>query len=207
MPERAAEPAPESEKSLAESINNGFVFDYIFSVRSTSLDSWGLPAPPPKHRRPSSKKGARHRAFPIAPDNAKQPPYPRSESRKRTAGADRNTIPAYVRVPPRPQPHAHPKTPTPGPAVLLPTRLDGYRPDSTTRTDEFLAPRLGRHRARDPGAGRTISYLKHIRLTHLVREKLALRSLLLPRCLWKIPDLVGFMPPEPVILRTLVGGV
>ncbi|KAI1102462.1 alpha/beta-hydrolase [Jackrogersella minutella] len=49
-------------------------------------------------------------------------------------GRDRDTIPAYVRVPPS----------TPGskakcPAVILLTGLDGYRPDNTTRSDEFLS--------------------------------------------------------------------
>lgn len=46
-------------------------------------------------------------------------------------GRDRATIPAYVRVPPgKDQKH---------PAVILLTGLDGYRPDNTVRTDEFLA--------------------------------------------------------------------
>ncbi|KAI1077816.1 Alpha/Beta hydrolase protein [Whalleya microplaca] len=49
------------------------------------------------------------------------------------AGADRDVIPAYVRVPTTTTPT------TPCPAVLLLTGLDGYRPDNTTRTDEFLA--------------------------------------------------------------------
>ncbi|KAI1765695.1 alpha/beta-hydrolase [Hypoxylon sp. FL1150] len=45
-------------------------------------------------------------------------------------GRDRDTIPVYVRVPPGQQKH---------PAVILLTGLDGYRPDNTTRCDEFLA--------------------------------------------------------------------
>ncbi|KAI0872537.1 alpha/beta-hydrolase [Hypoxylon argillaceum] len=47
------------------------------------------------------------------------------------AGRDRDSIPAYVRVP------AGSKTPAP--TVLLFTGLDGYRPDNTARCDEFLA--------------------------------------------------------------------
>ncbi|KAI1778766.1 alpha/beta-hydrolase [Hypoxylon cercidicola] len=45
-------------------------------------------------------------------------------------GRDRDAIPAYVRVPP-----GGAKCP----AVILLTGLDGYRPDNTTRCDEFLA--------------------------------------------------------------------
>ncbi|KAI0449553.1 Alpha/Beta hydrolase protein [Xylaria acuta] len=48
----------------------------------------------------------------------------------RAAGRDREVIPAYVRTP-----TATGKDPT----VLLFTGLDGYRPDNTTRCDEFLA--------------------------------------------------------------------
>ncbi|KAI2470725.1 alpha/beta-hydrolase [Annulohypoxylon bovei var. microspora] len=49
-------------------------------------------------------------------------------------GRDRDSIPAYVRVPPS----------TPGstkkhPAVILLTGLDGYRPDNTARCEEFLS--------------------------------------------------------------------
>jgi hypothetical protein len=49
-------------------------------------------------------------------------------------GADRDVIPIYVRLPA--------KTTGAGgkaPAVLLITGLDGYRPDNTQRSDEFLA--------------------------------------------------------------------
>ncbi|KAI0390466.1 alpha/beta-hydrolase [Xylariaceae sp. FL0594] len=46
-------------------------------------------------------------------------------------GQDRDTIPAYVRVP------AVGEQKSPFPTVLLLTGLDGYRPDNTTRLDEF----------------------------------------------------------------------
>lgn len=48
-------------------------------------------------------------------------------------GRDRDAIPAYVRVPPGAGKQHK------APAVLLLTGLDGYRPDNTTRSDEFLA--------------------------------------------------------------------
>ncbi|KAI0435965.1 alpha/beta-hydrolase [Xylaria telfairii] len=47
----------------------------------------------------------------------------------RAAGADRHVIPAYVRLP---------DMQSGIPSVLLFTGLDGYRPDNTTRCDEFL---------------------------------------------------------------------
>jgi len=50
-----------------------------------------------------------------------------------TKGADRNSIPVYIR---------HPKCANRGrgkiPIVLLITGLDGYRPDNTQRTNEFV---------------------------------------------------------------------
>jgi predicted dienelactone hydrolase len=46
-------------------------------------------------------------------------------------GADRETIPIYVRLPE--------KTTGKVPVVLLITGLDGYRPDNTQRSDEFVA--------------------------------------------------------------------
>ncbi|KAI1735040.1 alpha/beta-hydrolase [Xylaria scruposa] len=48
----------------------------------------------------------------------------------KAAGRDRKTIPAYVRTP---------SATEKAPAVLLFTGLDGYRPDNTTRCEEFLA--------------------------------------------------------------------
>ncbi|OHW90422.1 pigment biosynthesis protein ayg1 [Colletotrichum incanum] len=48
-------------------------------------------------------------------------------------GGDRKSIPAYVRVP-----HGASKS-NPSPVVILMTGLDGYRPDNTVRSDEFLA--------------------------------------------------------------------
>jgi len=45
-------------------------------------------------------------------------------------GADRPTIPVYVRAP---------KAAGKSPAVILMTGLDGYRPDNTVRCEEFLA--------------------------------------------------------------------
>jgi dienelactone hydrolase len=51
-------------------------------------------------------------------------------------GADRDTIPAYVRIP-KTAVDADPKQKVP--AVLLLTGLDGYRPDNTERSREFLA--------------------------------------------------------------------
>lgn len=50
----------------------------------------------------------------------------------RAEGRDRDTIPAYVRVPEAAEGR-------PCPAVLLLTGLDGYRPDNTVRCNEFLA--------------------------------------------------------------------
>ncbi len=50
-------------------------------------------------------------------------------------GADGDTIPAYVRVPPADAAEQQKQHPV----VLLLTGLDGYRPDNTTRCDEFLA--------------------------------------------------------------------
>lgn len=50
-------------------------------------------------------------------------------------GRDRASIPAYVRVPPSGKDKDQQKHP----AVILLTGLDGYRPDNTARTDEFLA--------------------------------------------------------------------
>lgn len=47
-------------------------------------------------------------------------------------GADRDTVPIYVRLPAK---ASRAKVP----AVLLITGLDGYRPDNTQRSDEFLA--------------------------------------------------------------------
>lgn len=44
-------------------------------------------------------------------------------------------IPVYVRVPP-PPPAVH--APAPVPVIVLLTGLDGYRPDNTARSDEFL---------------------------------------------------------------------
>ena len=49
-------------------------------------------------------------------------------------GADRHTIPTYVRLPVKAA-----KAGEKVPAVLLITGLDGYRPDNTLRSDEFLA--------------------------------------------------------------------
>jgi acetyl esterase/lipase len=52
----------------------------------------------------------------------------------RKAGADRDSIPIYVRVPK--------STAEEGkacPVIILMTGLDGYRPDNTVRCDEFLA--------------------------------------------------------------------
>ncbi|KAI1372440.1 alpha/beta-hydrolase [Hypoxylon crocopeplum] len=49
-------------------------------------------------------------------------------------GRDRATIPVYIRAPPGAG-SQHP----PCPAVILLTGLDGYRPDNTARSDEFLA--------------------------------------------------------------------
>lgn len=46
-------------------------------------------------------------------------------------GADRDTIPTYIRLPAKSRERV--------PAVLLITGLDGYRPDNTVRSDEFLA--------------------------------------------------------------------
>jgi len=46
-------------------------------------------------------------------------------------GRDKDTIPAYVRVPTT-------EDQKPFPTVLLFTGLDGYRPDNTTRLDEFV---------------------------------------------------------------------
>ncbi|TEA19915.1 Heptaketide hydrolyase ayg1 [Colletotrichum sidae] len=50
---------------------------------------------------------------------------------KHASGGDRKEIPAYVRVPETAD--------GPVPAVILMTGLDGYRPDNTVRSDEFLA--------------------------------------------------------------------
>ncbi|OTA58885.1 alpha/beta-hydrolase [Hypoxylon sp. EC38] len=47
-------------------------------------------------------------------------------------GRDRDTIPAYVRVPPT---AGNEKCPT----IILLTGLDGYRPDNTQRSEEFLS--------------------------------------------------------------------
>lgn len=60
-------------------------------------------------------------------------------------GADRDTIPVYVRVP---EGLAAGKK---SPAVLLLTGLDGYRPDNTVRTNEFLARGWGVVVAEIPG--------------------------------------------------------
>ncbi|OTB15202.1 hypothetical protein K445DRAFT_114856 [Daldinia sp. EC12] len=49
-------------------------------------------------------------------------------------GRDRDTIPAYVRVPP-----SLSNGDSKHPAVILFTGLDGYRPDNTARCDEFLS--------------------------------------------------------------------
>lgn len=51
----------------------------------------------------------------------------------RRAGADRDAIPVYVRVPQAAAARA------PCPVVILMTGLDGYRPDNTARCEEFLA--------------------------------------------------------------------
>ncbi|KAK1461022.1 hypothetical protein CMEL01_15319 [Colletotrichum melonis] len=48
-------------------------------------------------------------------------------------GGDWKSIPAYVRVPPGASQSK------PSPVVILMTGLDGYRPDNTVRSDEFLA--------------------------------------------------------------------
>ncbi|SPO03792.1 probable yellowish-green 1 protein [Cephalotrichum gorgonifer] len=48
------------------------------------------------------------------------------------SGRDRNSVPVYVRTPPAREGEKCP-------VVLLITGLDGYRPDNTTRCDEFLA--------------------------------------------------------------------
>ncbi|KAI0476342.1 Alpha/Beta hydrolase protein [Xylariaceae sp. FL0804] len=58
--------------------------------------------------------------------------------RFRAAGDYTDTIPAYVRVPTSSRSRADDNS-SPCPAVLLLTGLDGYRPDNTTRCDEFLA--------------------------------------------------------------------
>ncbi|KAI1391841.1 alpha/beta-hydrolase [Hypoxylon trugodes] len=51
-------------------------------------------------------------------------------------GRDRTSIPTYVRVPPS---NDGRNGQGKFPAVILLTGLDGYRPDNTTRSDEFLA--------------------------------------------------------------------
>ncbi|EKD12710.1 uncharacterized protein L3040_006859 [Drepanopeziza brunnea f. sp. 'multigermtubi'] len=51
---------------------------------------------------------------------------------------ERAEIPIYVRLPSAP-PAAAAAASTQVPAVILMTGLDGYRPDNTTRSDEFLA--------------------------------------------------------------------
>lgn len=54
---------------------------------------------------------------------------------KARQGADRDTIPVYVRLPAKASGVVGGKVPV----VLLITGLDGYRPDNTQRSDEFLA--------------------------------------------------------------------
>jgi hypothetical protein len=61
-------------------------------------------------------------------------------------GADRDTIPIYVRLP-----KATTETRQKIPVVLLLTGLDGYRPDNTERSREFLARGWGCVIAEIPG--------------------------------------------------------
>jgi len=61
-------------------------------------------------------------------------------------GSDRDSIPAYVRLP-KHTGEGKPKFPV----VLLMTGLDGYRPDNTQRLDEFLARGWGCVVAEVPG--------------------------------------------------------
>jgi dienelactone hydrolase len=60
-------------------------------------------------------------------------------------GADRNTIPVYVRLP------RGTNEGNKAPTVLLITGLDGYRPDNTQRCNEFLARGWGCVIAEIPG--------------------------------------------------------
>jgi predicted dienelactone hydrolase len=61
-------------------------------------------------------------------------------------GADRGTIPVYVRIPKEAA-----ETGQKAPVVLLMTGLDGYRPDNTERSHEFLARGWGVVIAEIPG--------------------------------------------------------